>query len=994
MANERPRYNPAEIEQKWQQRWEQEGVFTALRRPGRPKLYVLDMFPYPSGAGLHVGHPEGYTATDIVARYKRMQGFDVLHPMGWDAFGLPAEQYAIQHGVHPAETTAKNIETFKRQLRSLGFSYDWSREVSTTDESYVRWTQWIFLTLFKRGLAFQSETPVNWCPALGTVLANEEVIDGRSERGNHPVVRLPLRQWTLKITAYAERLIADLEGLDWPETKKKQEDWIGRSEGATVFFPLADREGQIEIFTTRPDTLFGATYMVLAPEHALVDVLTTDEQRAQVLAYRTEVASKSDMARTALSKTKTGVFTGAHARNPISGERIPIWIADFVLASYGTGAIMSVPAHDQRDFEFARQFGLPIVEVVSPDGQLHDASTWKKAFDGEGVAVRSGFLDGKRTPQAKTAMIDHLEGLGIGKRKVNYKLRDWVFSRQRYWGEPIPIYFPVELHEGTTDPRTGPHTIRYDQPLPVDERELPLRLPVLDDYKPSDDPSGPLARALDWRFFQRDGRWFARETNTMPQWAGSCWYYLRFLDPKNSDAAFSQQAYDDWMPVDLYVGGSEHAVLHLLYARFWHKVLFDAGHVKHKEPFTRLVHQGLILGELEFSTFRDEDGNLVSFEQVDLTDEDAPTLKGLNKPLQREKLAESALQKVDKKFVLAAQPSIVVDARSFKMSKSRGNVINPDSIVQQYGADALRVYEMFMGPLEAVKPWQTNGVVGVFRFLDRVWNICTSASHGAPALPEDALKLVHKTIQKVTEDIEAMRFNTAVSAMMILANRLAEIPQIPADAAEKFALLLAPFAPHLAEEIWSSLGHADLLALAPWPTFDPALVVDDVVELAVQVNGKVRSRVLLKKTASEAEARAAITDDPALKPFTDGKTEKKFLYVPGRIINLVVALTKVCTPVRGGGRPETGGRGRGASSCLQSAASSTPRDLLLDEQHVLAGDGVVLLQLQLALHRLLVLRRHVGVARPGGRYQLDRVSHGSFSLGSPRVLLHLVCCCN
>lgn len=889
MANERPRYNPAEIEQTWQQRWEQEGVFTARRRPGAPKLYVLDMFPYPSGAGLHVGHPEGYTATDIIARYKRMRGFDVLHPMGWDAFGLPAEQYAIKTGVHPAVTTAANIETFKRQLKSLGFSYDWSRELSTTDDNYVRWTQWIFLTLFKRGLAYQSEMPVNWCPELGTVLANEEVIDGKSERGNYPVVRLPLRQWTLKITAYAEQLIADLEGLDWPETRKKQEDWIGRSEGATVFFPLADGSGHIEIFTTRPDTLFGATYMVLAPEHALVDVITTEAQRAQVLAYRAEVASRSDMARTALSKTKTGVFTGAHAKNPISGELIPIWIADFVLASYGTGAIMSVPGHDQRDFEFARQFSLPIVEVVSPDGQLHDASTWKEAFTDEGVGVRSGFLDGKRTPEAKAAMLDHLEAHKLGARKVNYKLRDWVFSRQRYWGEPIPIYFPVDLHAGSADPRTDPHTIRYDQPLAVDESELPLRLPVLEDYKPSDDPSGPLARALDWRFFQRDGRWFARETNTMPQWAGSCWYYLRFLDPKNDDRIFSQQAYDDWMPVDLYVGGSEHAVLHLLYARFWHKVLFDTGLLKHKEPFTKLVHQGLILGELEFSTFLDEQGAPVSFEKVDITDEDAPVLKGLNRPVKREKLKELAVQKVDKRFVLTDKPEVTVDARSFKMSKSRGNVVNPDSIIKTHGADALRVYEMFMGPLEAVKPWQTNGVVGVFRFLDRVWNICTAAAATAPELPLDAEKLLHKTIQKVTEDIEGMRFNTAVSAMMILANRLAEVPQIPAAAAEKFALILAPFAPHLAEELWSRLGHQALLALEPWPAFDPALVVDDEVELAVQVNGKVRSRVQLKKTATEAEARAAIADDPALRPFTEGKTEKKFLYVPGRIINLVVA---------------------------------------------------------------------------------------------------------
>jgi len=888
MANERPRYTPAEIEPKWQQRWEQEGAFVARRRPGKPKLYVLDMFPYPSGAGLHVGHPEGYTATDIIARARRMQGYDVLHPMGWDAFGLPAEQHAIATGQHPAINTANNIATFVGQLKSLGFSYDWGREVNTTDPGYVRWTQWIFLRLFERGLAFQSSVPVNWCPALGTVLANEEVIDGKSERGSYPVVRMPLRQWTLKITAYADRLLADLEGLDWPETKKKQEDWIGRSEGATVFFPLASGEGQIEIFTTRPDTIYGATYMVLAPEHALVNTIVTPEQQAAVLAYRSAVASRSDLARTQ-DKHKTGVFTGAYAVNPVSGEKIPVWVADFVLSTYGTGAIMSVPGHDQRDFEFAKKFGLPIVEVVSPDGALHDASTWEKAGEGDGVSVRSPLIDGKRTPEAKAAMIAHLEAKGLGSKKVNYKLRDWVFSRQRYWGEPIPIYFPVELSEGSTDPRRDPHTIRYDQPIAVADDELPLRLPELTDYKPSDDPSGPLSRALDWRFFERDGRWYARETNTMPQWAGSCWYYLRYLDPKNEDKIFSQQAYDDWMPVDLYVGGSEHAVLHLLYARFWHKVLFDAGIVKHKEPFTRLVHQGLILGELEYTTFRDASGALVSYEQVDDGDEDAPRRKGTGDELKRERLTDALVQKVDKKFVLGENPAITVDARSFKMSKSRGNVVNPDAIIKTHGADALRVYEMFMGPLEAVKPWQTNGVVGVFRFLERVWNVCTAASAAAPSLPDDALRLLHRTVQKVTEDIDGLRFNTAVSAMMILANRLNELPSIPQDAAEKFALILSPFAPHLAEELWERLGHRTLLAHEAWPAFDPALVVEDVVELAVQVNGKVRSRVMLKKTATEAEARAAIADDAALKPFTEGKTEKKFLYVAGRIINLVVA---------------------------------------------------------------------------------------------------------
>ncbi len=815
MSIERIKYDPAAIEPKWQQRWEEQRTFEAKRTPGKPKLYALDMFPYPSGSGLHVGHPEGYTASDIVSRYKRMRGFDVLHPMGWDAFGLPAEQYAIETGTHPAVTTASNIATFKRQLRSLGFSYDWSRELATTDNDYVRWTQWIFLKLFQRGLAYQSETPVNWCPVLGTVLANEEVVDGKSERGGHPVVRLPLRQWTLKITAYADRLASELEGLEWPETKKKQVDWIGRSEGAEVDFGIEGHSEKLRIFTTRPDTLFGATYMVIAPEHPLVPSLAIGEHRAAVMKYRDEVASKSDMDRTALAKTKTGAFTGSYAIHPLNGEKLPIWVADFVLGSYGTGAIMSVPAHDQRDFEFAKQFSLPIVEVVSRDGQLHDAMTWTEAEDADGVAVRSQFLDGKGTTAAKAAMIDHLESSKLGTRKVQYKLRDWVFSRQRYWGEPIPIYFPVD-----GDPETG--KIRYDQPIAVDEQDLPVKLPDLEDFKPSDDPTGPLARAKGWRFFQKDGKWFARETNTMPQWAGSCWYYLRFLDPGNQSEIFSQQAYDDWMPVDLYVGGSEHAVLHLLYARFWHKVLFDAKIVKHAEPFHKLVHQGMILGE-----------------------------------------------------------------NNEKMSKSRGNVVNPDDVVKQFGADSLRLYEMFMGPLEATKPWQTNGVVGIRRFLDRVWSTLAYAEGDAP-LDDESQRLLHKTIKKVGADIEGLHFNTSISAMMILVNRLAELDRVPVSAARAFTLILSPFAPHLGEELWERLGGQRSLAYEPWPSFDEALTVDDEVEIAVQVNGKVRSRVKLRKDASEADARAAVASDEAVLAHTRGKTEKKLVYVPGRILNFIV----------------------------------------------------------------------------------------------------------
>ena len=817
------RYDPAALEPKWQAYWAEHETFRATRHPGRPKRYVLDMFPYPSGSGLHVGHPEGYTATDIVARFDRMHGIDVLHPMGWDAFGLPAEQYAIQTGTHPSVTTRANVATFKRQLKMLGFSYDWSREIDTTDPAYVRFTQWIFLKLFERGLAYQAEIPVNWCPELGTVLSNEEVIDGKSERGSHPVVRLPLRQWLLRITAYADRLAEDLDGLDWPETKQKQRDWIGRSEGAEVDFPVEGRADTLRVFTTRPDTLYGATYMVLAPEHALVPSLAQGEHREAVLRYRDSVATKSDMERTALSKAKTGVFTGSYALHPLTGDKLPIWTADFVLGHYGTGAIMSVPAHDQRDFEFARAFGIPMLEVVSADGALHDASAWDVASDGEGVAVRSHFLDGLATAEAKRRMIDHLVAEGIGRSRVNYKLRDWVFSRQRYWGEPFPIYFPIDLEDPAGDPRQGAaHVIRYDQPIAVAEADLPVRLPELDDFKPGDDPAGPLARAKDWRFFQKEGRWYARETNTMPQWAGSCWYYLRFTDPSNPDAIFSQEAYDAWMPVDLYVGGSEHAVLHLLYARFWHKALFDAGVVKHSEPFAKLVHQGMILGE-----------------------------------------------------------------NNEKMSKARGNVVNPDDVVRAYGADALRTYEMFMGPLEQVKPWQTSGLQGVRRFLDRVYTAATGPL--ADTMDAATAKLVHKTIRKVTRDIEAMRFNTAVSAMIILVRQLADCAPPPREGVVALTLLLSPFAPHLCEELWQRLGHDESLACYPWPVWDEALCKDDTIELPVQVNGKVRGHVVVAPDAPESEVKPLAAAEPKVKAHLDGKTERKFIYVPGKIANFIVS---------------------------------------------------------------------------------------------------------
>ncbi len=877
-------YDHRVIERTWQDYWEKHDTFRTVRRPGRPKYYVLDMFPYPSGAGLHVGHPVGYIATDIMARYKRMRGYDVLHPMGWDAFGLPAEQHAINTGTHPAVTTAENIRTFRRQLRMLGFSYDWSREVNTTDPGYVRWTQWIFLELFSRGLASQAEIPVNWCPALGTVLANEEVIDGRSERGNHPVVRQPLRQWQLKITAYADRLANDLAPLDWPETRQKQLDWIGRSEGAEVAFELVGRTDELVVYTTRPDTLFGATYMVIAPDHRLTLELASPDRRAEVMAYAGAASRKSDMERTALNKEKTGVFTGAFAKNPLTGKEIPIYTADYVLGAYGTGAIMAVPAHDERDFEFARAFGLPIVEVISPDGQLHDEL--KSAFTGEGIGVRSGAFDGQPSAEMKKNITAHLVKTGIGRAKVNYKLRDWVFSRQRYWGEPIPIYFPVE---SAGDPRTGsPHTIDYSRPIACDPAELPLLLPELDDYLPGD-PQGPLARALDWRFFRRDGHWFARETNTMPQWAGSCWYYLRYLDPHNATRIFDDRAYDDWMPVDLYVGGAEHAVLHLLYARFWHKVLFDIGIVKDPEPFTKLVHQGMMLGQ-SFRYYK-----LVTGGPLDpLIDGDDPDVEydresGKYHFVRTGEPVEAVWVGSGEVCWDGATPyygAVKLVAVSEKMSKSRGNVVNPDQVVDEFGADGLRVYEMFMGPLEQVKPWQTSGIQGVRRFLDRVHAVASGPV--TETMGAETAKLVHKTVKKVTEDIEALRYNTAISAMMILTNHLHGLDAVPREAAEKLVLCLSPFAPHLSEELWHHQGRFGGVSYVAWPTFDAALCVDDVVELPVQVNGKVRGKVTLPRDATEDVVRLAALADENVQKHIAGKELRKVVYVPGRIVNVIV----------------------------------------------------------------------------------------------------------
>ncbi len=882
-----PSYHPAEIERKWQAFWEQNKTF---RTPdpgdpavaGKPKTYILDMFPYPSGAGLHVGHPEGYTATDILARFRRMSGFHVLHPMGWDAFGLPAEQYAVEKNVHPAITTKANVETFRRQIKALGFSYDWDREVDTTDPHYFKWTQWIFLLIHdtwydaaaKKGrpiaelpipdevkkqgpdavrkyedshrLAYQAEVPVNWCPALGTVLANEEVIDGKSERGGHAVVRQPLRQWLMRITAYAERLLDDLEPLDWSESiKQMQRNWIGKSEGAEVDFKLADHDAAIRVFTTRPDTLFGATYMVLAPEHALVGQITTPAQMKAVQEYQQQAARKSEFERTEVAKTKTGVFTGAYAINPTNGAKVPVWIADYVLAGYGTGAIMAVPGHDERDYEFAKQFKLEIVPVVAalPGDKEFVAQASKAAverfeharlpdggevvystdfpFVGEGVSINSGFLTGLPTPEAKQKITAWLEEKGVGVRKVNYKLRDWLFSRQRYWGEPFPL-----LHE------VGPDGKPTGAVRRLDVSELPLTLPEMADFKPTGSPEGPLAKATDWVNVTIDGKHYRRETNTMPQWAGSCWYYLRYIDPKNDQAIADPKKLNYWLPVDLYVGGAEHAVLHLLYARFWHKVLFDRGHVNCPEPFQRLVNQGMILGE-----------------------------------------------------------------NGEKMSKSRGNVINPDDVIRDYGADSMRLYEMFMGPLEAVKPWQMNGVVGVYKFLGRVWRlVIDDAAEGMTLNPavtgaepdKETLRQLHRTIQKVTEDTAGLRFNTAISAMMEFTNHLTGLKVRPRAVLEPLVLLLAPFAPHVAEELWAALGHTPTLAYEPWPQFDPALTKADEIEIPVQVNGKLKAKLLVPAETDEKGLEAAALADPKVQEQIAGKTVKLVKVVPKRLVNIVV----------------------------------------------------------------------------------------------------------
>lgn len=944
-----PRYNPAEIEPKWQSFWENNKTFKTPEMPTGEKLYVLDMFPYPSGSGLHVGHPEGYTATDIVCRYARMCGKSVLHPMGFDAFGLPAEEHAIKTNTPPRVSTEKNIAEFTRQLKMLGFSYDWDRVLATTDVEYFRWTQWIFLVLFdtwfdkdqQKGrpiadlpipadvtaqgeaavsmyrdtfrLAYQDDALVNWCPALGTVLANEEVIDGKSERGSHPVQRIPLRQWMLRITSYAERLLSDLDTLNWSTgIKKLQSDWIGRSTGAEVDFFLGSanefakwKSGRassgfpttpgadcLRIYTTRPDTLFGATYMVISPEHPLVGALTTSEQSATVQQYCQAASFKSDRERTESdTKKKTGVFTGSFAINPVSGQPIPVWIADYVLASYGTGAIMAVPAHDERDYEFAKTFSLPIIAVVRPsatdDVDMAAVESGEACFAGLGVAMNSGSYDGLTTEDLKSKITSDLQAGGMGREAVNYKLRDWLFSRQRFWGEPFPI-----LHElDSSGQPTG--VIRAVRP-----EDLPVDLPHLEDYKPHGKPEPPLGKSPDsWLYVTIDGKRYRRETNTMPQWAGSCWYYLRFIDPRNSQSLCDPVKEKAWMPVDLYVGGAEHAVLHLLYARFWHKVLYDRGYVSTVEPFQKLVNQGMILGEVEHTAYQ-VDGNWVNANQL-RKDDETNTLKCAKTGVEAVAvvLTDSQVTKQGDVFVMIDNPSIRVDSRAQKMSKSRGNVVNPDDIVKEYGSDSLRLYEMFMGPLEATKPWSMSGVSGVRNFLDRVWRmyvdfksdsleLMTNIQDIEPTAEQN--QILHRTIAAVTQDLEAMSFNTAIARLMEFVNFFTKQEVRPKSAMVAFGKLLSPMAPHIAEELWQLLGNADTIAYEPWPTYDEALTKSAEVEVPLQINGKLRAKITVPAECTKEELEKLAFTDSRIQELTSGKSIVKVIVVPGRLVNVVV----------------------------------------------------------------------------------------------------------
>jgi len=941
-----PRYNPGQIEAKWQAFWEENHTFRTSEMPEGEKLYVLDMFPYPSGNGLHVGHPEGYTATDITCRFERMRGKSVLHPMGYDAFGLPAEEHAIKTNTPPRESTEKNIANFTRQLKMLGFSYDWSRCLATTDVGYFKWTQWIFLVLFdtwfdaeqnkgrpiselpipesvhaegawavakyrdEHRLAYLDDALVNWCANLGTVLANEEVIDGRSERGNHPVQRIPLRQWMLRITAYADRLENDLEGVDWSDgIKKLQRDWIGRSTGAEVDFyigstdaydgwkvaragtgfPTKSEDDTLRVYTTRPDTLYGATYVVIAPEHPAVERLTTTEQAEAVKAYCEKASFKSDRERTEDAKSKTGVFTGAYAINPVNGAKVPVWVADYVLVSYGTGAIMAVPAHDERDYEFAKEYGIDIIAVVDPGDRKgvdrEAVLAGQQCFHGMGVAVNSGDYDGTPTAEFKETIRTTLEVQGTGTSAVNYKLRDWLFSRQRFWGEPFPILHELDEHGNPNGVIRG-----------VKEEDLPVNLPNLEDYKPHGRPEPPLAKADDdWLYPEIDGKRYRRETNTMPQWAGSCWYYLRYIDPTNDECFIDPEKEKAWMPVDLYIGGAEHAVLHLLYARFWHKVLYDRGHVTTPEPFQRLVNQGMILGEMEFSAYQDETGNWVSVNTVTRDDEGLYRQQD-GSEVQQVKLSEDQVTKNRDTFVLADDESVRVDARSYKMSKSRGNVINPDEIVENYGADSLRLYEMFMGPLTATKPWAMSGVNGVKGFLDRVWRMIVNDRADSLELNEavtdvesdaDALKMLHKTIQAVTRDTENLDFNTAIARMMEFVNYFTKQKVRPRSVMQPFVLLLAPYAPHIAEELWQLLGAADSLAYEPWPEFEESLLVESTVEIPIQIKGKVKSRIQVASDISKDDLEQAARDDAKMQELLADSEVVKVIVVPGRLVNFV-----------------------------------------------------------------------------------------------------------
>lgn len=951
-----PRYNPAEIEPKWQGYWEQHQCFKTPEFPGEKKKYVLDMFPYPSGKGLHVGHPEGYTATDILARYWRANGYSVLHPMGFDAFGLPAEEYAIQTNTPPRQSTERDIANFTRQLKMLGFSYDWDRCLATTDVPYFKWTQWIFLVLYdtwfdseeQRGraiselpipahveqqgetaigqyrdsfrLAYQSDALVNWCAGLGTVLANEEVINGKSERGGHPVTRMPLRQWMLRITAYADRLAQDLDHVDWGEgIKNQQREWIGRSVGAEVDFligpenasadwfaaraksgfPTEPGDDCLRIFTTRPDTLFGATYMVVAPEHPLLARLTTPEQSAAVNAYVQAAASKSDRERQD-DKKKSGVFTGTYAINPANQQPIPIWVADYVLIGYGTGAIMAVPAHDERDFEFATAYNLPVTAVLDP-GPDSDEETRRAILAGEvcytgpGTAIQSDYLNGLTTEVAKSTIISKLSPVGVARESVNYKLRDWLFSRQRFWGEPFPI-----LHELDADGEpTG-------VVVPLEPHELPLDLPVLEDYKPHGRPEPPLGKApAEWLYVEREGKRYKRETNTMPQWAGSCWYYLRYIDNHNDEAAWDPAKEKAWMPVDLYVGGAEHAVLHLLYARFWHKVLFDRGYVSTLEPFQKLVNQGMILGEASYfcspEDYQSHQAELQSIGVTGLpvTDDDQQVVEiSLQKMVDGEAVAIKEADTVKQKGQLfLAGTELVLRSRSDKMSKSRGNVITPDAIVEQFGADSLRLYEMFMGPLQATKPWSMSGVNGVRNFLDRAWRMIVdeksetltlAAAIGDYQPTPEQNRVLHKTIQAVTADLENMGFNTAISRMMEFVNAFTKESQRPVELMRPFVILLAPFAPHIAEEMWSLLGGKASVSHEPWPQFDEQWVVDSTIEVPVQIGGKLRSKIIVSAEATQAELLAAAKADEKVAPLLQGVQIIKEIVVPGRLVNFVV----------------------------------------------------------------------------------------------------------